>query len=126
MQFQSLVSLWFGLTLPAIVLMYLLKRKYVDTEVPSHLLWNRVLRSLEANRPWQRLRNQLLLILQLLTAALLVLALMQPWIWAESGAKGHLVLVLDRSASMDALTPDPEHSKEKLTRLELAKRKALM
>ncbi|GAB7054265.1 MULTISPECIES: VWA domain-containing protein [unclassified Paenibacillus] len=124
MQFQSLVSLWFGLTLPAIVLMYLLKRKYVDTEVPSHLLWNRVLRSLEANRPWQRLRNQLLLILQLLTAALLVLALMQPWIWAESGAKGHLVLVLDRSASMDALTPDPEHSKEKLTRLELAKRKA--
>lgn len=124
MQFQSLVSLWFGLTLPAIVLMYLLKRKYVDTEVPSHLLWNRVLRNLEANRPWQRLRNQLLLILQLLAAALLVLALMQPWIWAESGVKGHLVLVLDRSASMDALTPDPDNLKERLSRLELAKRKA--
>ncbi|MBP1153800.1 MULTISPECIES: VWA domain-containing protein [unclassified Paenibacillus] len=124
MQFQSLVSLWFGLTLPAIVLMYLLKRKYVDTEVPSHLLWNRVLRNLEANRPWQRLRNQLLLILQLLIAVLLVLALMQPWVWAKSGVKGHLVLVLDRSASMDALTPDPEDSQQKLTRLELAKRMA--
>ncbi|WP_248924544.1 vWA domain-containing protein [Paenibacillus hamazuiensis] len=108
MQFQSLVGLWFGLALPAIVLMYILKRKYIDTEVPSSLLWNRVLHNLEANRPWQKLRRHWLLILQLLAASLLVLALMQPFVWTAHGAKSHVVLVVDRSASMAAIVPgDP-------------------
>lgn len=89
MGIQSWVSLWFGLTLPAIVLMYMFKRKYVDMAVPSHLLWDRVLRNLEANRPWQKLQNRLLLWLQLLVAALLVFALMQPFLQV-SGAEAHI------------------------------------
>ncbi|TDF93786.1 vWA domain-containing protein [Paenibacillus piri] len=122
MQFQSLLSLWFGLTLPVIVLMYILKRKYADTVVPSHLLWNRVLRNLEANTPWQKLRNNLLLLLQLLIAALLVLALMQPFVWSSGGVKNHVVIVLDRSVSMDALTAGNDENGQRLTRLEQAKR----
>jgi len=100
MFFDSVPSLWFSLSLPAIVLLYLFKRKYVDTPVSSHLLWNRVLKDMEANRPWQKLRNRLLMFVQLLMAALLVLALMQPWIAAGGSAKEHAVIVLDRSASM--------------------------
>jgi hypothetical protein len=122
MQFQSLLSLWFGLTLPVIVLMYILKRKYIDTIVPSHLLWNRVLRNLEANSPWQKLRNNLLLILQLLIAAMLVLALMQPFVWSASKAKNHVVLVLDRSFSMETLTSEKGEDGQPLSRLEMAKR----
>lgn len=82
--------------------MYILKRRYTDTLVSSHLLWNRVLRESEANRPWQRLRNNLLLLLQLAAAALLVLAAMQPFVYARGAAKGHVVVVIDQSASMTA------------------------
>ncbi|WNQ09837.1 VWA domain-containing protein [Paenibacillus aurantius] len=120
MHFQWLNGLWFGLTLPAIVLLYLLKRQYIDTEIPSHLLWNRVLRNLEANRPWQKLRNQLLLILQLAAAALLVFALLQPFSWSPKGESGHTVYVLDRSASMEAGTGSGEGTN---SALEEAKRR---
>jgi hypothetical protein len=107
MHIASLSALWLGLTLPAILLMYLLKRKYIDTVVPSSLLWNRVLKETEATRPWQRLRRNLLLILQLIAAACLVFAAMQPYVLADSQAKGHIVVVLDRSASMASLANDP-------------------
>lgn len=102
MQFASLTSIWFALTLPMIVVMYLFKRKYIDTEVSSHLLWNRALKDLEANRPWQKLRNNLLLFIQLLVASLLVFALMQPFIWSEESRASHVLFVIDRSASMMA------------------------
>lgn len=101
MGIMSWAGLWFGLSIPVIVLLYLFKRKYIDTTVPSHYLWNRVLRNIEANRPWQKLQNRLLLWLQLLVAALLVFALMQPYLWMQGGSK-HTIIVVDASASMDS------------------------
>lgn len=111
MGISSWAGLWFGLTIPVIVLMYLFKRKYLDTVVPSHLLWNQVLRNIEANRPWQKLQNRLLLWLQLLVAALLVFALMLPFVWVHGRTQGHTVIIVDTSASMsarwnDATSPD--------------------
>lgn len=100
----SWLGLVFGLSIPAILLMYLLKRKFIDTLVPSHMLWERVLRNIEANRPWQKLQSRLLLWLQLLAAALLVFALMQPYWWVSDDAKGHVVIVADTSGSMSART----------------------
>ncbi len=114
MQFASLSGLWFSLSIPFILVLYLLKRRYIDTEVSSHMLWRRVLREQEANRPWQRLSRQLLLLLQLLAASLLVLALMQPIIRGQQTAKSHIFFVLDASASMQTST-------ERGTRLEEAK-----
>ncbi|MEK4509506.1 vWA domain-containing protein [Paenibacillus sp. FSL K6-2524] len=102
MGISSWAGLWFGLTIPVIVLMYLFKRKYLDTVVPSHLLWNQVLRNIEANRPWQKLQNRLLLWLQLLVAALLVFALMLPFVWVHGSTQGHTVIIVDTSASMSA------------------------
>ncbi|MNO68585.1 hypothetical protein D3C76_594240 [compost metagenome] len=101
MGIMSWAGLWFGLSIPVIVMLYLFKRKYIDTVVPSHFLWNRVLRNIEANRPWQKLQNRLLLWLQLLVAALLVFALMGPYVFIQGGSK-HTVIVVDNSASMDA------------------------
>lgn len=102
MQFLSAASAWFAVSLPVIALMYMLKKRYTDTLVPSHLLWNRLLREQEANRPWQRLRSRLLLILQLLAALIAVLALMQPVLVGPHASDGHAVLLIDRSGSMSA------------------------
>lgn len=114
MQFASLSGLWFSLSIPFILVLYLLKRRYIDTEVSSHMLWRRVLREQEANRPWQRLSRQILLLFQLLAASLLVLALMQPFIRGQQTAKSHIFFVLDASASMQT-------SRDHGTRLEEAK-----
>jgi len=55
-----------------IVILYMLKLRRRETEVSSTMLWRMVLRDREANAPWQRLRRNLLLLLQLLLLALLV------------------------------------------------------
>ncbi|NOV03449.1 vWA domain-containing protein [Paenibacillus planticolens] len=115
MHFATLSGLWFSLSIPFILLLYMLKRRYIDTEISSHMLWRRVLREQEANQPWQRLKRQLLLLLQLLAASLLVLALMQPFIRGHQTAKSHVFFVLDASASMQTLTNQGS------TRLEQAK-----
>ncbi|UVI32589.1 vWA domain-containing protein [Paenibacillus spongiae] len=121
MFFQSLGSLWFALSLPAIALLYMLKRTYIDTPVSSHLLWNRALKEQEANRPWQKLRRSLLLLLQLACALLLVLALMEPGWWRSAAAEGHVVLVVDRSASMTGPAAGKNGEPSGGTKLEAAK-----
>ncbi|AOZ92184.1 vWA domain-containing protein [Paenibacillus crassostreae] len=124
----SWLGMVFGLSIPAILLMYLLKRKFIDTLVPSHLLWERVLRNIEANRPWQKLQNRLLLWLQLIVAALLVFALMQPYGWVSDNVKSHVVIVADTSGSMSANTDDldaeGENSNSELKRIDLLKSQA--
>lgn len=120
MQFISAASAWFAAALPIIALLYILKKTYRDTEVASHLLWRRVLQEQEANRPWQKLRGRWLLLLQLLAASLLVLALMNP-VWTRpAGSDGHAVLVIDRSASMTALTLQEAEGGGLVTRFQLA------
>ena len=102
MLLKSAASAVFALALPAILLMYLLRRRYPDTEIASHLLWRRALREQEANRPWQRLRRSLLLLLQLLVAGCLVFALMRPLLPGGAPSAAPVVIVVDRSASMTA------------------------
>lgn len=106
--------------------MYLFKRKYVDTTVPSHLLWDRVLRNMEANRPWQKLQNRLLLWLQLLAAALIIFALMQPFLRVSGSGSQHIVMVADTSGSMsaEAQSQDGEANKKEeqsFSRMDLLK-----
>lgn len=119
MYFQSLASLWFALSLPLIVLLYLLKRTYIDTNISSSLLWRRLLREQEANRPWQKLKRQLLLLLQLLAAALLVLALLGPYIYGVSESSSPAAVVLDTSASMTASAAGSSESALELAKQEL-------
>ncbi|MHA7963129.1 vWA domain-containing protein [Paenibacillus sp. CAU 1782] len=102
MQFLSASSALFALACSAIIVMYILKKQYQNTKVPSHLLWRRVLQEQEANSPWQKLRGRLLLFMQLLAALLLVLALMEPVITRSITQSGHAVMLIDRSGSMTA------------------------
>jgi len=68
---------WYGwlvlsLVPPLILLLYFLKLRRTPIEVPSTYLWTRTLEDLHVNSIWQRLRNSLLLLLQLLLAFLLL------------------------------------------------------
>ena len=95
-----------ALALP-IILFYMLKLRRREVVVSSTMLWRQVLRDREANTPWQRLRRNLLLLLQLLVLALLVLALAQPYREVAAAVQGNVVLLLDASASMRAADVSP-------------------
>jgi Ca-activated chloride channel family protein len=90
-----------ALSIPILVL-YMLKLRRRDVLVSSTLLWQRLLRDREANAPWQRLRRNLLLLLQLLVLALLTLALARPFVSVPTVVSGSVVVLLDASASMQA------------------------
>jgi len=96
-------ALLVGLLAVPILLLYLLRLRRQDTPVSSILLWQQVLRDRQANAPWQKLKRNLLLILQLLILAALTLALARPARPVASVASGSLVILLDASASMNAL-----------------------
>ncbi|MCB0178157.1 MAG: BatA and WFA domain-containing protein [Anaerolineae bacterium] len=109
--------------IPPIIALYLLKLRRQDYEVSSIYLWQRVVRDVEANAPWQRLRRNLLLLLQILFLLLLILALVRPATPTEGAAGQSVVLVLDRSASM-AATDEVGPLGQPGSRLEAAKQAA--
>jgi hypothetical protein len=118
MSFLAPLAFWFALALPAVVVFYLLKRKRVTRVVPSTLLWQRFLAETQASAPLQRLRHNWLLLLQLLLLALLVLALARPYFSGKAGLGRLQVVVLDASASMQAIDESP-------SRFEMARKQAL-
>ena len=85
-----------------IILLYMLRLRRREVRVSSSMLWQRLMQDREANAPWQKLRRNLLLILQLLILAALVFALARPYIPVPSVASGSVALLLDASASMNA------------------------
>jgi len=105
-----------GMIPPAIFALYFLKLKRQPLEVPSTYLWHRVVEDLHVNSLWQRLRKNLLLLLQLLMVALAMLALLRPG-WQGQTLEGQqFIFLLDKSASMSAT--DTQHG---ATRLDVAK-----
>ena len=106
-----------GLIPPLILMLYFLKLKRTPLEVPSTYLWTKTIEDLHVNSIWQRLRNSLLLLLQLLLALLLILACLGPGCRGEKLLGNRFIFLIDQSASMAAVDlPDGE------TRLEFAKR----
>lgn len=91
----------FALMIP-VILLYMLRLRRREVVVSSTFLWQQVVRDREANTPWQRLRRNLLLFLQLLIIGLLVLALARPAIFVPSIGAGRTTILLDASASMNA------------------------
>ncbi len=106
-----------GLTLPVIVALYFLKIRRPTRVVPALHLWPNQIRDRQANVPWQRLRPSWLLLLQLLAAALLVGAALQPVLPVGAALARHTIVLVDSSASMQATDVKP-------TRLAEAKRQA--
>ena len=85
-----------------ILLLYMLRLRRREVLISSTFLWRQVVQDTEANTPWQRLRRNLLLFLQLLILLLLVLALARPFITVPTISAGKVALLVDASASMTA------------------------
>jgi hypothetical protein len=103
LNFVNLYGAWFFLAAIPLVILYFLKLRRPRFEVPSLVLWQSVLNDQRVNSPFQKFRRNLLLLLQLLLLALVILALMQPFIPADAGTSEYLPLLIDNSASMGAL-----------------------
>ena len=115
MTFLAPVAAILALSLPVIVALYFLRIRRPTRVVPALNLWPDEIRDRQANVPWQRLRFSWLLLLQLLAAAVLVAAAVQPVVSAGTTLSGHSLVLLDVSASMQAHDVQP-------SRLEEAKR----
>ena len=105
----------FALLVIPIVLLYMLKLRRQDKVVSSTFLWQQILRDQQANAPFQRLKIQLLLLIQLLILAALVIALARPAVSEEVSVNGPTILLLDASASMNATDVSPDRFSEAKT-----------
>jgi hypothetical protein len=103
----SPAAFWFAATLPVVVLFYLLKRKRVVKLVSSTVLWQRFLADAQANAPFQKLRRNWLLLLQLALLSLAILALSRPFFSGHGTSSGLRVIILDASASMQSTDETP-------------------
>jgi Ca-activated chloride channel family protein len=96
-----------AITLPAIVALYFLRIRRPTRVVPALHLWPQQIRDRQASVPWQRLRLSWLLLLQLLVAAFLVAAAVQPALSANLTLAPHSIVLIDVSASMQARDVQP-------------------
>ena len=97
--------------IPIIILMYLLKQKYKEQTVSSLFLWKKAESYSMAQQPWQKLKKNLLMILQIIFVLLLAAALANPYIMGITETS-HTVFALDCSLSMQA--KDAEEGKSRL------------
>jgi hypothetical protein len=102
---------------PLLLLLYFLKLKRREVIVSSTLLWKRAVQDLQVNAPFQKLRRNLLLLLQLLALMAVLVALAGPVLAWRQGPGQRYVILIDRSASMNATDVKP-------SRLEVAKKEA--
>jgi hypothetical protein len=116
--FLNLGAFAFAATIPVVILFYLLKRKRVIRRVSSSLLWQKFLAETQANAPFQRLRNNWLLVLQLIMLSLAILALSRPFFPTKAKPSTMQVVLFDASASMKS-------TDEKPTRFDAARHEAL-
>lgn len=104
--------------LPIVVLLHFLKLRRQRHVVPSVMLWLEAIEDMKANVPFQRLRNSLLLPLQILFLLVVVGGVARPALRQLGGLSEQSIIIIDTSASMGATDMGE-------TRLDVAKTEAL-
>lgn len=100
MIFESLWPLFFLAAVPVIIILYLLKPKGVDHLISSNLLWQKLLKNQQSKTFFEKFVHNILMYVQILIIALLVIALMSPFINVAGQSGGRKILLIDKSGSM--------------------------
>ncbi|MGH7173086.1 MAG: vWA domain-containing protein, partial [Gemmataceae bacterium] len=113
---------WTGVALLLVplllILLYFLKLKRKPLQVPSTFLWRKSIDDLHVNSLFQWLRDNVLLLVQLLIVLLLIYSVLSLQVHGNTSAGKHYILLIDNSASMAVADAGK-------SRLELAKDEAL-
>lgn len=95
---------WTGVALLLVplllILLYFLKLKRAPLQVPSTYLWRKSIEDLHVNSLFQWLRDNVLLLLQLLIVLLLIYSVLSLQVHGDTSAGKHYILLIDNSASM--------------------------
>src|SRR5579859_1427780 len=109
--YQLAVNPWVALGLlllpPLILLLYFLKLKRKPIQVPSTFLWKKSIEDVHVNSLFQWLRQNVLLVLQLLVLLALIYGILAPRLHGAGGQGKHYILMIDNSASMSATDVAP-------------------
>ncbi|SUY46724.1 von willebrand factor type A [Clostridium putrefaciens] len=117
MKFVNSWPLIFLTFIPLLIFLYLLKQKSQEHIIPSTFLWKEVYKNVEVSTPFERLRYNIMLLLQLLTILFLTFALTDPFLSMMGREYKSIIIVMDSTGSMTATYDD-------VTRIEEAKRRA--
>ena len=115
MGFTNLWPLFLLLTIPPVIMLYILKRKYKEEVISSSLLWKEVYKNTRANTPWEKFKKNIMLLLQIIIILSVILALMSPFINIGGKTYKNVIIVVDNTASMNTIYDD------KISRLEKGK-----
>lgn len=115
MGFTNLWPLFLLLTIPPVIMLYILKRKYKEEVISSSLLWKEVYKNTRASTPWEKFKKNIMLLLQIIIILSVILALMSPFINIGGRTYKNVIIVVDNTASMNTIYDD------KLSRLEKGK-----
>ena len=100
MKFLNYWPLAFLILVPVIIIMYMLKQRAMDYPFSSTFLWKELYANRQSDTPWEKLKKNLLMYLQILTLFLLILAMCSPYLLSGGKKAESVVIVIDNSASM--------------------------
>lgn len=96
---------------------YLLRPKRPSRRVSSTFLWLAALNDVQAHQPWRRVPPSLLLLLQIAALLAMVAALARPYLLTTDSTGPFSVVLVDASASMQAIDTPPSRFEVARTRV---------
>lgn len=118
MGFARLWPALLAVFIPGIILLYLLKQKVLNQKISALNLWREAYENIQAQTPWEKFRNNILMYMQIAALILLITALMSPYITGRGSEYSNVLVIIDNSASMSGIYSEGE------TKLDVAKEQA--
>lgn len=100
MIFESMWPLALLVTVPVVIVLYLLNPRGKDYRISSTLLWDKLFRNQQSKTFLEKFVHNILMYLQIFILLLLVFALMSPYLRREGKSGGNVIFVFDASGSM--------------------------